>query len=174
MKKLLFILLSIISFSIPSFSQTMEELRKEQNEINAQLTSMKNVNIMQLSTNMLQNLPKGKSDSPLSILAKQGNLLTIKVYELGNAEAEKTGRRLLQNYLSQMTLQNNVEPDIIVRQADDSNEVLIYGEPNNSYRTAFNSLVIFSSQKGDKSILIRIYGFVEDKTVAELINAFSK
>lgn len=182
MKKILIIVFAIISIIFPSFSQNkntasenkMTALKEEEREIISKLTEMKDVNIMQLSTNMLKMLPKDKNDSPLSILAKEGNQKVIKVYEFGSTEAEKLGRELLQNFLSQMYLSNHWQPDIIVKQRDDANEVLIYGDPNNTARSAYNSLAIFSCQKGKKSVLIKIYGFTQEGTVAELINAFSK
>lgn len=60
----------------------------------AYISSLPNVSVTYLTKSMLQKLPKGKAESPLSVLVNKGGLESVRVFQLGSAEAEAAGKNL--------------------------------------------------------------------------------
>lgn len=145
--------------------------QRNRTEIMAHIASLPNVNVTYLTKSMLQRLPKDKAESPLSVLVGKGGLESIRVFQLGSAEAEKTGRKLIDAYVSDTSELNYAE--LLMSQKDDLNEVVIYGFPIHNDTSYYKTIVMFSKAAGKKTMLIILSGKIHENTISELIDSFS-
>lgn len=145
--------------------------KKNKTEIMNHISSLPNVSVTYLTKSMLQKLPKDKAESPLSVLAGKGGLGAIRVFQLGSAEAEAEGRKLIDAYVSDISEFNYAE--LLVSQKNGSNEVVIYGFPVYNDTSYYKTIVMFSKATGNNAILIILSGKIHENTISELIDSFS-
>ena len=136
------------------------------------ISALPNVSVTYLTKSVLKKLPKDNAESPLSILADKGEVCSIRVFQLGSAEAEIEGKRLMESYIADVTEFNNAE--LLMSQKKDSNEVVIYGFPIYNDTSYYKTVLMFSKASGKKTVLIILSGKIHEKTLSELIASFSK
>lgn len=146
--------------------------RKTRTEIMAYISTLPKVSVTYLTKSMLQRLPKDKAESPLSVLAVKGDLESVRVFQLGSAEAEEAGRKLIKAYISDTSEFNYAE--LLMLQKNDLNEVVIYGFPIHNDTSYYKTIVMFSKATGKNTILIILSGKIHEETISELIDSFSK
>ncbi len=177
MKEIITAIFAIIFIGSSAFAQNIKENentthRKSKTEIMAHIASLPNVSVTYLTKSMLKKLPKDKAESPLSVLVNNGEVKSIRVFQLGSAEAEAEGKKLVDAYISNISELNYAE--LLMLQNDDSNEVLIYGFPIHNDNSYYKTVLMFSKTTGKKTILIIISGKIHENTIGELIDSFSK
>ena len=146
--------------------------KRNRTEIMANIASLPKVSVTYLTKSMLQRLPKDKAESPLSVLAGKGGLESVRVFQLGSAEAEEAGRKLIKAYISDTSEFNYAE--LLMLQKNDLNEVVIYGFPIHNDTSYYKTIVMFSKATGKNTILIILSGKIHEETISELIDSFSK
>lgn len=177
MKQILIAIFAIIFVGTDAFAQNTQgnentAHKKSKTEIMAYLASLPNVSVTYLTKSMLKKLPKDKAESPLAILVNNGNVESIRVFQLGSAEAEAGGRKLIDTYISNISEFNYAE--LLMLQNNDTNEVVIYGFPIYNDTSFYKTVLMFSKAKGKKTILIILSGKIHENTIGELIDSFSK
>ena len=146
--------------------------KRNRTEIMAYISSLPKVSVTYLTKSMLQRLPKDKAESPLSVLADKGGLESVRVFQLGSAEAEEAGRKLMAAYISDTSEFSYAE--LLMLQKNDTNEVTIYGFPVYNDTSYYKTIVMFSKTAGKNTILIILSGKIHESTIAGLIDSFSK
>lgn len=146
-------------------------LKKNRTEIMAYISSLPNVSVTYLTKSMLQKLPKGKAESPLSVLVNKGGLESVRVFQLGSAEAEAAGKKLIDTYIYDTSEFNYAE--LLMSQRDDTNEVVIYGFPIHNDTSYYRTILMSYKATGKKTMLIILSGKIHENTISELIDSFS-
>ena len=105
MKEIITAIFAIIFIGSSAFAQNIKENentthRKSKTEIMAHIASLPNVSVTYLTKSMLKKLPKDKAESPLSVLVNNGEVKSIRVFQLGSAEAEAEGKKLDDAYIT--------------------------------------------------------------------------
>lgn len=165
----LFLGSNISAQNIPDNENTAS--KRIRTEIMVYISSLPKVSVTYLTKSMLQRLPKDKAESPLSILAGKGGLESVRVFQLGSAEAEEAGRKLIKAYISDSSEFNYAE--LLMLQKNDLNEVVIYGFPIYNDTSYYKTIVMFSKAKGKNTILIILSGKIHENTISDLIDSFS-
>ena len=160
---------NVFAQKIPDIVNTAH--KKNKTEIMSYISSLPNVSVTYLPKSMLQKLPKNKAESPLAVLANKGGLGSVRVFQLGSAEAEAEGRKLIDAYISDISEFNYAE--LLVSQKNDSNEVVIYGFPIYNDTAYYKTILMFSKATGKNTILIIISGKIHENTISELIDSLS-
>lgn len=145
--------------------------QRNRTEIMAHIASLPNVNVTYLTKSMLQRLPKDKAESPLSVLVGKGGLESVRVFQLGSAEAEAAGKKLIDTYIYDTSEFNYAE--LLMSQRDDTNEVVIYGFPIHNDTSYYRTILMFYKATGKKTMLIILSGKIHENTISELIDSFS-
>lgn len=161
---------SVSARNIPDTEKTAH--KRNRTEIVTYISSLPNVSVTYLTKSMLQKLPKDKAESPLSVLANKGGLQSVRVFQLGSAEAEAAGKELMDAYLSDTSKFNYAE--LLMLQKNGSNEVVIYGLPIYNDTSYYNTILMFSKATGKNTILIILSGKIHENTISELVDLFSK
>ena len=95
---------------------------------------------------------------------------SVRVFELGSAKAEEGGKKLLNSYISE-----SPNAELFVLQRDGSSETRIYGIPARNLASGyFRYLLMYSKESGEKAKLIIISGAIWQKSIGDMIDAFSK
>ncbi len=146
--------------------------KETRTELVKYLTSLTDVNMTYLTESMLKRVNKDGSTSPLAALVSGSGtgVESVRVFELGSAKAEEAGKKLLDHYLSE-----SPNAELFVLQRDRSNETMIYGIPARNLAPGyFRYLLMYSKGSGDKAKLIIISGTIGEKSIGNMIDAFSK
>lgn len=177
MKQILTAIVAIMVMGSGAFAQNVRNNENTANkesraEIVTYLASLPEVRVTYLTKSMLKRLPKGRSESPLSVLVDNGDVKSVRVFELGSAEAESAGKRLLESYISEPR-SIFIEPELLMLQNNGPDEVQIYGIPiaNDIYH--YSRILIYSKIKDKKAIIIILSGTISESVVDELIDSFS-
>lgn len=177
MRRILTVILALVFIVSDAVAQSLQHGEttpniKNRTEIMSNISSLPNVSVIYLTKSMLKKLPKNKAESPLSILADKGEVGSIRVFQLGSADAEREGKRLIDSYIADVSEFNNAE--LLMSQKNDSNEVVIYGFPIYNDTSYYKTVLMFSKASGKKTILIILSGKIHEKTISDLIDSFSK
>ncbi len=146
--------------------------KESRTELVKYLASLPDVNVAYLTDSMLKRVNKDGSTSPLAALVSGSGtgVESVRVFELGSAKAEEGGKKLLDLYLSE-----SPNAELFVLQRDGSNETMIYGIPARNLAPGyFWYLLMYSKEAGEKAKLIIISGAIWEKSIGNMIDAFSK
>lgn len=161
------------SMSARSISDNEKAARKRsRTEIVTYISSLSNVSVTYLTKSMLQKLPKDKAESPLSVLANKGGLESVRVFQLGSAEAETAGKELMDAYISDASEFNYAE--LLMMQKNELDEVVVYGFPIHNDTSYYRTILMYSKAMGKNTILIILSGKIHENTISELIDSFYK
>lgn len=186
MKRIIVVLLAAIFVSVSAFAQNTRDTenathKKSKTEIMAHIASLSDVSVTYLTKKMLENLPKDKAESPLRILVDRGNMAAIRVFELGNSEAETAGKELIDAYISEIPDYSVIDPtlsssplELLMLQNNPYNEVMMYGIKELRDISYYETVLMYSKQKNKKAILIILTGSIPESVIGELIDSFSK
>ncbi len=184
MKRIIALIIAVATSMVSICAQhakvnTAKSLRDSKVEILTHLVSLPDVSVTYLTRNMLQRLPKDKAKSPLAILADKADVESIRLFKLGNGDAEASGKKLIDIYISEVPDQGdlNYTPshvELLMFQNNSPNELLMYGisKANDIYR--YHTILMYSKSKGKKTILIIISGNIDADIIGELIDSFSE
>lgn len=177
MRQILTTILALFFIASNAIAQNMQRSenstpKRVKTEIMAHISSLPGVSVAYLTKSMLQKLPKDKSESPLSVLADKGGVESIRVFQLGSAETEAEGKKLIDAYISDITEYNYAE--LLVSQKNGQNEMVIYGFHIHNDTSYYRTILIFSKAEGKKTVLIILSGKIHENTLSELIDSFSK
>ncbi len=161
MKRIVTLLIAMMAVSATVYAQT--------SEINKKLASNPDVNITYLNKSMLDRIPKDQRDSPLGILAGKAEVNWVKVYELGNAEAEKCGEEIMDSYLKFSPFAEI----LTLQQGPNKVNVIVYGLPVAGNLNEYKTVLMYMRQKGKFATLIVLSGRISDDTVGNLLDALS-
>lgn len=184
MKRIIALIITVATSMVSIYAQqpqanTTKSLPDSRVEILTHLASLPDVSVTYLTRNMLQRLPKDKAKSPLAILVDKADIESIRLFELGNGDAEASGKKLIDIYISEVPDHGdlNYTPsrvELLMLQNNSPNELLMYGitKANDIYR--YQTILMYSKAKGKKTILIIISGDIDADTIGELIDSFSE
>lgn len=178
MKRILTAIIAIVVMGTGAFAHSTPnsnntKKKESRTEIVTYLASLPDVSVTYLTKSMLKKLPTGKPESPLGVLLDKGDVKSIRVFELGNTEAEIAGKKLLDSYISEQNPILLIEPELLMLQNSGSSESIIYGIPfvNDIYR--YSRILMYSKTQDKKAILIIISGSISESVIDELIDSFS-
>lgn len=186
MKRKIITIVAIIIMGMNMFADTIQNnkempLKESKTEILSNLASLPGVSVTYLTKRMLQRLPKDKAESPLRILVDRGNIASIRVFELGNSEAEAVGKKLINAYISEIPDYSNIDPtlsssplELLMLQNNTSNEVIMYGIKELRDISYYETVLMYSKQNNKKAILIILTGNIHENVIGDLIDSFSK
>ena len=177
MRLILTLILAIAFLGSRAFAQNLPDnlnniSKKSRTEIMTRLAALPEVSVTYLTKSMLQRLPKDKSESPLAMLAKEGGVESIRLFQLGSPEAQTEGKTLINSYLSDISEMNYAE--LLMLQNNASNEVIIYGFPIYNDISYYHTVLMYSKSSGKKATLIILKGKIHENTIGDLIDSFSK
>lgn len=184
MKRIIALIMAVATSMVNICAQhsqinTTKSLRNSKVEILTHLASLPGVSVTYLTRSMLQRLPKDKAKSPLAILVDKADIESIRLFELGNGDAEASGKKLIDIYISEVPDQGNLNytpsrVELLMLQNNSPNELLMYGisKANDVYR--YQTILMYSKSKGKKTILIIISGNISADIIGELIDSFSE
>lgn len=186
MKQVIISFLAVILMASSAFAgsakyNAVATHKKSKTEIMSRISSLPDVSVTYLTKKMLERLPKDKAESPLSILADRGNIAAIRVFTLGNSEAETAGKELIDAYISEIPDYEAIDPtlsssplELLMLQNNPSNEVIMYGIKKLRDIGYYETVLMYSKQKNKKAILIILTGSIPESVIGELIDSFSK
>lgn len=184
MKRIILIAVTLIvgiNMSAGVIHNADKSKKESKTEILTYLASIPDVSVTYLTKTMLQRLPKDKTESPLRVLTDKADIDAIRVFELGNSDAEAAGKRLINAYISEIPDYGDIDPtlsasplELLMLQNNPSNEVMMYGIRKLRDISYYETVLMYSKQKGKKAILIILNGMIHESVIGELIDSFSK
>lgn len=177
MKRILTAIIAILVMGTGLSAQNMSNDKKTKpketrTELVNYLASLPGVSVTYLTDSMLKRVNKDGSTSPLAALVSGSGtgVESVRVFELGSAKAEEGGKKLLNSYISE-----SPNAELFVLQRDGSSETMIYGIPARNLASGyFRYLLMYSKESGEKAKLIIISGAIWQKSIGNMIDAFSK
>lgn len=176
MKRIFAAIVAISVMGISVFAQTSSnqgktEREETRTEILKGLTSLPGVSVTYLTKSMLQRLPKDKAESPLGMLVREGGVESVRLFELGNDEAEAAGKKLAYSYLSES---KGREPELLMMRNDGSSEIQLYGLTFINDINYYYRIILFSKPRGKKANLIIMTGRIPENIVGQMLDSFSE
>ncbi|GEM_PF-2545738 len=184
MKRILITLiaLAVIAVGVPAQNtHAIDETSTttSRSEVLTHLASLPDVSVTYLTKSMLRKIPGDKTGSPLAVLVNKGEIESVRVFELGNAEAETTAKRLMDIYISEIPDAATKyyvagRAELLMLQRNSSDEVLMYGITRTNDVNRYGTVLMYSKKEGAKAIFIILSGNIDESTIGELIDTFSE
>lgn len=171
MKRILVLIFAAVAVSATAFAQDLVIADKPmtKTQVIGKLASNPWVNVTYLTKSMLSRMPKNQKDSPLSMLVGNEAVNSVRVFELGNTDAEIYGKKLMEAYID-----GSPYSELLLLQRNGANDdVVIYGVPMTFNTNLFGNVLIYTKQKGKAATLIILSGKMSEETLGDLIDAFS-
>lgn len=201
MRRIVIAIVAIVFIGVSMFAQNnqSEKFQKGRAEIMNRLAKNPGVSITYLTEYSLKRLNKDKTNSPLALLSKLGNIKSVRVFEFDAAKAytlskaaceaqgmsegegeasgawnkdilNKSRKDLLNFYKAEYT-----DIELLHLQRDNTKEIMIYVIPHHDYETGnYGTILIYSKTSADKSVFLIISGLFQEQSIGELIDAFSE
>lgn len=201
MRRVVIAIVAIVFIGISMFAQNnqSEKFQKGRAEIMNRLASIKGISITYLTESSLKRLNKDKTNSPLALLSKLGNIKSVRVFEFDAAKAYTLGKAACEaqgmsegegevsgtwskailkqsrNDLLEFYKAEYTDIELFHLQRDSTKEIMIYAIPHHDYVAGnYETILINSKISADKSVFLILSGFFQEQSIGALIDAFSE